>query len=126
MIPHIIQLKNFLSYGSPLQTIDFTGHTLICLSGKNGHGKSAMLDAITWALWGQARKISGTSKPDQGLLRLGQTHMMVILDFAFNNTMYRVKREFAVTYGKPLAGLDFGIVNENDEFVPLTDKTISL
>ena len=126
MIPLKLQLKNFLSYGADIQTIDFSPYPLICLSGKNGHGKSAMLDAITWALWGQARKISGSSKADQGLLRLGQTQMMVILDFAFNNTVYRVKREFAVTYGKPLAGLDFGIVNENDEFVPLTDKTISL
>lgn len=126
MIPLKLQLKNFLSYGPDIQTIDFGPYPLICLSGKNGHGKSAMLDAITWALWGQARKISGSAKADQGLLRLGQTQMMVILDFAFNNTIYRVKREFAVTYGKPLAGLDFGIVNENDEFVPLTDKTISL
>lgn len=126
MIPLKLQLKNFLSYGSDIQTIDFNPYPLICLSGKNGHGKSALLDAITWALWGQARKTSGSAKADQGLLRLGQTQMMVILDFAFNNTIYRVKREFALTYGKPLAGLDFGIVNENDEFVPLTDKTISL
>jgi exonuclease SbcC len=126
MIPLKLQLKNFLSYGADIQTIDFSAYPLICLSGKNGHGKSAMLDAITWALWGQARKISGSSKPDQGLLRLGQTHMMVILDFEFNSTVYRVKREFALTYGKPLAGLDFGVVNEDDAFVPLTDKTISL
>lgn len=126
MIPLKLQLKNFLSYGADIQTIDFSSYPLICLSGKNGHGKSALLDAITWALWGQARKISGSAKADQGLLRLGQTHMMVILDFAFNNAVYRVKREFTVTYGKPLAGLDFGIVNENDEFIPLTDKTISL
>lgn len=126
MIPLKLQLKNFLSYGPDIQTIDFSPYPLICLSGKNGHGKSAMLDAITWALWGQARKTSASAKADQGLLRLGQTQMMVILDFAFNNTVYRVKREFSLTYGKPLAGLDFGIVNENDEFVPLTDKTISL
>lgn len=126
MIPLKLQLKNFLSYGPDIQTIDFGPYPLICLSGKNGHGKSAMLDAITWALWGQARKLSGSAKADQGLLRLGQTQMMVILDFAFNNTVYRIKREFSLTYGKPLAALDFGIVNENDEFVPLTDKTISL
>lgn len=126
MIPLKLQVKNFLSYGPDIQTIDFSPYPLICLSGKNGHGKSAMLDAITWALWGQARKPSGTAKADQNLLRLGQTHMMVMLDFAFNNTTYRVKREFTLTYGKPLAGLDFGVINENNEFVPLTDKTISL
>lgn len=125
MIPIKIQIKNFLSYGDELQTIDFSNYHLVCLSGKNGHGKSALLDAITWAIWGQARKVGGTAKADQGLLRLGQTHMLVILDFECNGTHYRVRREFALTYGKPYAALDFGIVNETEEnIIPLTEKTI--
>lgn len=126
MIPLKLQLKNFLSYGADIQTIDFSTYPLICLSGKNGHGKSALLDAITWALWGQARKVSGNAKADQGLLRLGQTQMMVALDFEFNGQKYRVRREFAVTYGKPYATLDFGLLNDGEQFIPLTDKTISL
>ncbi len=77
MFPLKLHIKNFLSYGSDTQIIDFTPHKLICLSGKNGHGKSALLDAMTWALWGQARKTNAMSKADQGLLRLGETHMMV-------------------------------------------------
>lgn len=124
MIPRTLQLKNFLSYGPEIQTIDFSDYPLICLSGKNGHGKSALLDAITWALWGQARKVSDVSKADEGLLRLGQTQMLVILDFEFNGQRYRVRREFAKTYGKPHAVLDFGIVNEAETFIPLTEKTI--
>lgn len=124
MIPKKLQLKNFISYGEA-QTIDFAPYHLICLSGKNGHGKSALLDAITWALWGQARKTTGSAKADQGLLRLGQTQMMVILDFELNNTMYRVRREFLQSYGKPYATLEFGILNtETDQLLPLTDKTI--
>lgn len=124
MIPLKLQLKNFLSYG-PLQTIDFSTYPLICLSGKNGHGKSALLDAITWALWGQARKTSGTSKADLGLLRLGQTHMLVVLDFEFNGQIYRVRRELETGYGKAVASLDFGIVDpETDALQALTDKTI--
>lgn len=126
MIPLRLQLKNFLSYGSDIQTIDFSTYPLICLSGKNGHGKSALLDAITWAVWGHARKTSGQSKADQGLLRLGQTQMMVAIDFEFNNTIYRVRREFALTYGKPYAALDFGMIDASGTFIPLTDKTISL
>lgn len=125
MIPIRIQLKNFLSYGPEVQTIDFSNYQLICLSGKNGHGKSALLDAITWAIWGQARKVSDVSKPDEGLLKLGQTQMMVILDFTFNGTQYRIRREFAKTYGKPLASLEFGIVqNDTDQLIPLTEKTL--
>src|SRR5689334_10982758 len=99
MIPLTLRLQNFLSYADS-QEIDFAAHHLICLSGKNGHGKSALLDAITWALWGQARKISGVVKADQGLLRLGQSHMMVSLDFALADQHYRVRREFSSEYGK--------------------------
>lgn len=125
MIPQKLHIKNFLSYGPTLQTIDFSNHSLICLSGKNGHGKSALLDAMTWALWGQARKISGAAKADQGLLRLGQTQMLVIFDFLFGGKQYRIRREYMETYGKPVNVLEFGMIDpENDTLIPLTDKTI--
>ncbi len=125
MIPLLLRLQNFLSYGPTIQTIDFRPYKLICLSGKNGHGKSALLDAITWALWGSARKTSGMSKADQGVLRLGQTEMMVGLDFISNGQTYRVRRVFSTKYGKPSAHVDFGTYNtETDIFVPLTEKTI--
>lgn len=125
MIPVTLRLQNFLSYGSPLQTISFDHYKLICLSGKNGHGKSALLDAITWALWGQARKTSSTSKADLGVVKLGQTDVMVIFDFIFNNNMYRVKRVYSTKYGKPKAHIDFGTYNpETDYFSALTEKTI--
>ncbi|MEX0672018.1 MAG: SMC family ATPase, partial [Candidatus Babeliales bacterium] len=125
MIPLRLHLKNFLSYGADLQAIDFEPYHLICLSGKNGHGKSALLDAMTWAIWGQARKQSGTAKADEGLLRLGQKQMIVILDFIFNGQAYRIRREFTLTHGKPYAVLEFGILNQATESItPLTDKTI--
>ena len=125
MIPGKLQLKNFLSYGPDLQTIDFSYYHLICLSGKNGHGKSALLDAITWALWGQARKVVGNAQAAQGLLHLGQTQMLVIFDFEFNGQRYRIRREYMQTYGKPIASLEFGIFDaDTDALMPLTDKTI--
>ncbi|MBI2774662.1 SMC family ATPase [Candidatus Dependentiae bacterium] len=127
MIPLKIQLKNFLSYGPQLQTIDFAPYHLICLNGKNGHGKSALLDAITWAVWGQARKTSGTVKPDAQLVRLGQSHMLVIFEFQFNGQRYRIRREYAETAGKPYAALDFGIIDpQTDKIHSLTDKTIRI
>ncbi len=125
MIPLILRIQNFLSYGPTPQTIDFRPYKLICLSGKNGHGKSALLDAITWALWGAARKTNGTSKADQGVLKLGHTEMMVSLDFISNGNTYRIRRVFSTKYGKPSAHVDFGTYNpEDDIFIPLTEKTI--
>ncbi len=118
-------VSSVLSYGNQTQTISFAPYKLICLSGKNGHGKSALLDALTWVLWGQARKVSTTSKPDQGLVHLGEVEMMVSLDFIFNGQKYRVKRSFSQKYGKPHTHVEFGMLDENnDRFISLTDKTI--
>ncbi|MDP3788207.1 MAG: SMC family ATPase [Candidatus Chromulinivorax sp.] len=124
MIPKKLHIKNFLSYGPESQTIDFVSYNLICLSGKNGHGKSALLDAMTWALWGQARKTNGTSKADEGLVHLGQKHMLIIFDFEINGIDYRVRREFVKTQSNPFSALDFGIVKADETFTTLTDKTI--
>ncbi|MCK4499156.1 SMC family ATPase, partial [Candidatus Babeliales bacterium] len=125
MIPRKLQLKNFLSYGDTLQTIDFSSHSLICFSGKNGHGKSALLDAITWALWGQARKVSGASKPDEGLLRLGQSKMLVSFEFELTGRVFRVRREFFKTYSRPITALDLEVHDlGSDKFVSLTEKTM--
>ncbi len=125
MIPSKLELKNFICYPDAVQTVSFDNYSMICLSGNNGNGKSALLDAITWVLWGQARKVSGASKADEGLLRLGQTRMMVSLEFELGTARYRVRREYAKTYGKPYAALDFEVFNsETKIFVSLTDKTI--
>jgi exonuclease SbcC len=125
MIPIKLEIKNFLSYGTPVSVIDFSNHSLICLSGKNGNGKSALLDAISWALWGQARKVSGAIKADEGLIRLGQTRMMVALEFLSNGLRYRVKREYAKTYGKPYAALYFDLFDANKKnFLTFSENTI--
>lgn len=126
MVPLKLELKNFLSYGE-IQTIDFSKHNLVCLSGKNGHGKSAILDAITWAVWGQARKPCGSSKADDSLLKLGQTKMLVILEFSVNSQLFRVRREFVKSLHKSIANLEFYIYSpETSSFVALTEKTIRM
>ncbi len=127
MIPLKLQVSNFLSYGDPAVTVDFEPHQLMCLSGKNGHGKSALLDAITWVLWGQARKIGGVARDDVRLIRLGQKRALVIFDFVCNGQRMRVKRELALAYDKTFSTLEFGIFDEQKRaMVPLTDKTIRL
>ena len=50
--------------------LDLRGVRIACLSGDNGAGKSALLDCITWALWGKARVNS-----DRDLIALNATEM---------------------------------------------------
>lgn len=86
MIPIRLELKNFMSYGENVMPLDLTGVHVACLCGDNGHGKSAILDAITWALWDEAR--AGSDE----LIRLGTDEMRVSFDFELNNDLYRVIR----------------------------------
>lgn len=126
MIPLKLSLRNFLSYGSKIQEIDFGPYPLICFSGKNGHGKSALLDAITWAIWGQARKVGTQAKPDAHLLRLGQTSMMACIEILCNSRRYRIKREFSLTQSAHnYSALEFGLIDEQKNTIKnLTEKTI--
>ena len=85
MIPIELKLRNFMSYRS--EELNFRGIRLACLAGDNGHGKSALLDAITWALWGRARTNS-----DDSLIHLGESEMEVSLEFEMDKNIYRVVR----------------------------------
>jgi len=68
-------------------TLDFAGIHVACLAGANGAGKSALLDAITWALWGRSR-----AKRDDELIRLGEDEMVVEFTFGLGEQAYRVLR----------------------------------
>lgn len=85
MIPLSISISGFLSYRDPVE-IDFTLFELACISGANGAGKSSLLDAITWALFGQARK------RDDSLINTQSNTAEVSLTFAYEQNVYRVLR----------------------------------
>ncbi|NOT57473.1 MAG: SMC family ATPase [Deltaproteobacteria bacterium] len=99
MIPVRVSLKNFLCYAEEpngqLFEFDFEGSSLWSISGDNGAGKSAIFDAITYALFGQHR---GGSQEDSRLIRKGADHCEVSFEFRLeDNHVYRVRR----TVGRP-------------------------
>ena len=126
MIPLQLKIRNFLSYGSQGEIIDFEPYHLICLTGKNGHGKSALLDAITWALWGQARKVAGVTRGDEHLVRLGESGMAVTLDFSCGGQRYRVTRDFSMALNKKgISQLHLGLFKDDiDAYVSLSEKNL--
>ena len=87
MIPLRLTLENFMCYRQGLPTLSLEGIHVACLSGDNGNGKTALLDSITWALWGKAR-----ARTQEELIHQGQTSMSVELDFLANGQEYRVTR----------------------------------
>ena len=100
MVPVSLRLKNFMSYGTEVPQLDFELFHTACLSGDNGQGKSALLDAITWALWGKARKAAGRLSPSQDLLRIGHDEMQVELVFDLDHARYRVIRTYLGSRGR--------------------------
>ena len=101
MIPLSLSLRNFLSYGEEVPPLDFTQFHVACLTGGNGHGKSALLDGITYALWGQARK----SRSAEELCRIGAKEMRVDFDFALGEKHFRVIRSWRRTKRGPALDL---------------------
>ena len=90
MIPIRLSVKNFLSYRDNVPTLDLEGVHVACLCGDNGHGKSALLDAITWVLWGSSR-----ARVQEDLIFQGESEMQVDLEFQAGEGRYRVSRRYA-------------------------------
>jgi DNA repair protein SbcC/Rad50 len=104
MIPIKLTITGFLSYRETVE-LDFTSFTLACISGSNGAGKSSLLDAFTWALFGQARK------RDESLVNLQSTMAEVTLVFEYEGNTYKVKR--SLPRGKT-SSLEFQILKPPD------------
>jgi len=120
MIPVSLSVRNFLSYGEEVPLLDFTQFQVACLTGDNGHGKSALLDAVTYALWGEARKSHHERKPDAGLLRIGANEMRVEFCFELDEERYRVIRSFRKTRRTSIPQLELQV------FDPAADQFRSL
>ena len=113
MIPVKLKLSGFLSYRNPVE-LDFSTFGLACISGHNGAGKSSLLDAITWSLFGQARK------RDEALINLQSDAAEVIYTFDYEGDRYRIQR--TMPRGKKKA-LEFQI-QDGEAWRPLTEHTM--
>lgn len=76
-----------MCYREGVPTLDLENVEIACLTGDNGHGKTALLDSITWAIWGKAR-----ARTQEELVHQGQRTMRVDLDFSSHDQIYRVTR----------------------------------
>ena len=127
MIPVRLRLRNFMSYGEGVPPLEFTNIRLACLCGDNGHGKSALLDAITWALWGRARISERRDASEDELIHLGKTEMEVEFQFELDQVRYLVlrKRAMRVTSRRRVstAVLEFQVL-DGEVYRPLTGDTM--
>ncbi len=114
MIPVHLCLSGFLSYLDPVD-LDFTTFDVACISGSNGAGKSSLLDAITWVLFGQARR------GDDAIINSHAKTAEVTLDMQYEGHKYRVQR--IKTRDKSVA-LEFFVCTPEGEWRALTEHTV--
>ncbi len=115
MIPIKLKISGFLSYQHPVE-LDFSSFELACISGSNGAGKSSLLDAITWALFGRARK-----KEDDALINSSCNSAEVIYEFEYEKSSYRVQR--SKTRGKTSL-LELQMLDNKANWVALTEHSL--
>jgi exonuclease SbcC len=114
MIPLQMRISGFLSYHDTVE-LDFTSFDLACISGHNGAGKSSLLDAITWSLFGEARGKSG----EVINLRQDVKAAEVMLTFQQEENTYRVQRTLPRNKNTIL---EFQVRTQTG-WKPLTEKT---
>ena len=113
MIPLRLNITGFLSYRDSVE-LDFSSFDLACISGSNGAGKSSLLDAMTWSLFGESR-----TRDKDALIHLGEKSAQVIFTFSYEGNEYQTQR--SLTRGKATV-LEFW-VRDGDEWRALTEKT---
>ncbi|MDD4923359.1 MAG: SMC family ATPase [Dehalococcoidales bacterium] len=121
MIPVRLKIRNFMPYRGDMPSFSFEGIQTACICGDNGNGKSAIIDAMTWALWGKTR-----AKSDDDLIHLWETEATVEFDFRSGEQLYRVIRKRArpkKATGAGQSSLDLMIWNE-EEFKTISGNVI--
>ncbi len=88
MRPISLQLEGFTSFRER-QELSFDGLDLFAICGPTGSGKSSILDAITYALFGRVERVG---QQVGELVSLGQPRMAVTFEFAAGSDRYRVAR----------------------------------
>lgn len=96
-----ITVKNFLSVGNQTQAVDFDKEHLTLVLGenldlggddsgsRNGTGKTTIVNALSYALYGQALT---NIKKENLINKINGKGMLVTVEFEDNNTKYRIER----------------------------------
>ena len=125
MIPSKLRLTNFMCYRGTTEALDFDQFEVVCITGENGNGKSALLEAITWVVWGKTKVLFS-----KDLITKGENDMLVDFEFFIDyisddselNNKYKIIRSIRTKSGGSILDLQqFDGIN----YVSISGDTIS-
>src|SRR6185369_3012893 len=90
MRPISLEMEGFTSFRQRV-TIDFTKFDLFAITGPTGAGKTTIIDAMIYALYGCTPRIGNKSIKD--LISQGGDRLKVMLEFSSGQDRYRIARE---------------------------------
>ena len=109
MILKEIEVENFLSHG--YSKVGFTDSLLWLVNGENGAGKSALFDALEYALYGEHR---GGNQGHELLVKQGAQRAKITVVFLHHGVRYRVIREIDYRNGNMGGRLAIWNATENN------------
>jgi exonuclease SbcC len=112
--PLRLDLEGFTSFREKL-SVDFSDLDLFAITGPTGAGKSSIIDALVFALYGQVPRVGDDYKQ---LISHGAERLSVLLEFEVGPDRYRIART-ARRVGASKQRLE---QIEGDEARPLADK----
>lgn len=113
MRPLHLEVRGFTSFREPA-TLDFEHRRLFAITGPTGAGKSSLLDAMTWALYGQVPRVGRETRQ---LITHGAKAMAVQFEFSVRGDRYRVSRQAPGNLGARLERQ-----NVDTSWEPLEDR----
>ncbi len=102
MRPIKLTLEGFTSFRKR-QTLDLSTLDLFAITGATGAGKSSLLDAMTFALYGKVARF-GKKNSSTELVSQGATELKVEFQFVVQQTEYKVIRTWKYRPSSPKTG----------------------
>jgi len=116
MRPIRLQVEGLTSFRQKVE-IDFSDFSLFAITGPTGAGKTSIIDAIVYALYGRTPRLG--SRSIRELISQGVNRLTVMLEFSCGATRYRIARELQRKPRRTEVRLE---VAEGDRWVSLGDK----
>jgi DNA repair protein SbcC/Rad50 len=90
MRPLRLSITNFTCFREPAVELDFAALNLFAITGPTGSGKSSLLDAMIFALYGRVPRMGARGLSE--LIALGHDRMAVVFDFRIGSRIFRIAR----------------------------------